>query len=145
MGKKLTLLTASRALVIVLLGVTLGFGELAIRSIHLLRDGIPFFETQAGGRVGSITFDQEVGWKAPEHDREMLVQKTRSGQLYPVRRSQTQYGFRQFGDLNSNQIKLIVIGDSFHLPTQPTSPAVRAYPTTSIGSRSNNTTHAATR
>lgn len=123
----------------------LGLGELAIRSIHLLRDGIPFFETQAGGRVGSITLDQELGWKTPEHHWETLVQKTKSGQLYPVRRSQTQYGFRQFGALNSNRLKVLVIGDSFHSPTQPTSPAVRAYPTTSIGSRSNSTTHAATR
>ena len=113
MGKKLTLITASGALVIVLMGVILGLGELAIRSIHLLRDGIPFFESQAGGRVGSITLDQELGWKATEHYREALVEKTKGGQLYPVRRSQSQYGFRQFGDLNSNRLKMLVIGDSF--------------------------------
>lgn len=113
MGKKLTLITASGALVIVLMGVILGLGELAIRSIHLLRDGIPFFESQAGGRVGSITLDQELGWKATEYYRETLVEKTKGGQLYPVRRSQSQYGFRQFGDLNSNRLKMLVIGDSF--------------------------------
>jgi hypothetical protein len=123
MGKKLTLITASGALVIVLMGVILGLGELAIRSVHLLRDGIPFFESQVGGRVGPIALDQELGWKATEHYREALVEKTKSGQLYPVRRSQTRYGFRQFGDLNSNRLKMLVIGDSFHSPTQPTPPA----------------------
>ena len=113
MGKKSTMVVASGALVIVLMGVILGLGELAIRSIHLLRDGIPFFESNAGGRVGSITLDQELGWKATEHYREALVEKTKGGQLYPVRRSQTRYGFRQFGDLNSNRLKMLVIGDSF--------------------------------
>ncbi|MCI1279032.1 MAG: hypothetical protein LKG23_08630 [Nitrospira sp.] len=123
MSKKLTLITDSGALVVELTGVRLSLGELAIRTIHLLGDGIPFFESQAGRRVGSIIVDQELGWKATEHYRETLVAKTNGGQLYPVRRSQTQYGFRQFGDLNSNRLKVLVIGDSFHSPTQPTPPA----------------------
>ena len=98
---------------LVLIALLLGLGELVIRSVHLLRDGIPFFESNAGGRIGPITLDQDLGWKATEHYQEALVEKTQQGILYPVRRSQTQYGFRQFGDLKSNRLKMLVIGDSF--------------------------------
>jgi len=98
---------------LVLMALLLGLGELVIRSVHLLRDGIPFFESNAGGRIGPITLDQDLGWKATEHYQEALVEKTQQGTLYPVRRSQTQYGFRQFGDLKSNRLKMLVIGDSF--------------------------------
>ena len=93
--------------------LALSMGELAIRSVHLIRDGIPFFESSAGGRVGPITLDQDLGWKATEHYKEALVEKTKGGRLYPVHRSQTRYGFRQFGDLGTTRLKVLVIGDSF--------------------------------
>lgn len=104
------------ALGIVMLGcaaVMLAIGELTIRSIHLLRDGIPFFESVAGGKVGPITLDEELGWRATEYYQETLVEKTKGGRPYPVRRSQKQYGFRQFGDLESKKLRLLVVGDSF--------------------------------
>ena len=88
-------------------------GEVAIRSVHLLRDDIPFFESPAGGKVGPITLDSELGWKATEHYQEVLVEKTKKGVPYEVRRSQKQYGFRRFGDVQSRKPKLLVIGDSF--------------------------------
>ena len=93
--------------------IMLGLGELTIRSIHLLRDGIPFFESVDGGRIGPISLDQELGWKATEHYQETLIERTNAGRPYSVRRSQKQYGFRQFGDLDSKKMRLLVIGDSF--------------------------------
>ena len=113
MKKKVAMVAASGALVVILMALLLGLGELVIRSVHLIRDGIPFFESNAGGRIGPITLDQDLGWKATEHYQEKLVEKTKDGTLYPVRRSQTQYGFRQFGDVNSSRLKMFVIGDSF--------------------------------
>ena len=88
-------------------------GEIAIRSVHLLRDGIPFFERVTGGRVGPITLDSELGWRATEYYEEALVERTKRGLPYAVKRSQKQYGFRRFGDPNSTKVKMLVIGDSF--------------------------------
>lgn len=96
----------------------LDVGELTFRSVHLLRDGIPFFESVAGGRVEPITLDEELGWRATEHYQETLVLKTKAGTPYSVRRSQTQYGFRQFGDPSSSRLRMLVIGDSFTRATQ---------------------------
>ncbi len=98
---------------LLLMVLLLALGEVVIRSVHLLRDGIPFFESNAGGRVGPITLDADLGWKATEHYQEALVEKTFRGTLYQVRRSQTQYGFRRFGDVNSRRLKILVVGDSF--------------------------------
>ncbi len=113
MGKKFAMIAASGAAILILIGFLLGLGEVIIRSVHLLRDGIPFFESNAGGRIGPITLDQDLGWKATEHYQEALVEKTKNGTLYQVRRSQTQYGFRSFGDVTSRRPKVLVIGDSF--------------------------------
>ena len=113
MSKKVAMVTASGVLLLLLMALLLALGEVAIRSVHLLRDGIPFFESSAGGRVGSITLDPDLGWKATEHYQESLVEKTYKGTLYQVRRSQTQYGFRRYGDVNARRLKLLVIGDSF--------------------------------
>jgi len=113
LGKTFAMIAASGAVILILIGLLLGLGEVIIRSVHLIRDGIPFFESNAGGRIGPITLDPELGWKATEHYQEALVEKTKNGTLYQVRRSQTQYGFRSFGDVASRRLKLLVIGDSF--------------------------------
>jgi lysophospholipase L1-like esterase len=107
------MVVASGTIMVALATLAFGIGEVAIRTIHLLRDGIPFFESTAGGRVGPITLDPELGWRATEHYEESLVETTKAGKPYTVRRSQKQYGFRQFGDPGSSRTKLLVIGDSF--------------------------------
>ena len=94
-------------------GVNLWYWRNAVRPAHLLRDGIPSFESGAGGRVGRIILDQELGWRATEHYAEVLVEKTKEGIPYSVRRSQKQCGFHQFGDQSSIKLKILVIGDSF--------------------------------
>ena len=113
MIKKATMVAASSGVTLAFAALVLGVGEIAIRSVHLLRDGIPFFESVTGGRVGPITLDPELGWRATEYYEEALVEKTQKGVPYSVRRSQKQYGFRQFGDPSSTKIKMLVIGDSF--------------------------------
>jgi hypothetical protein len=92
--------------------VSLCIGEVAIRAIHLMRDGIPFFE-QTAGRVGPIRLDNELGWRATENYEETLTKLTKGGKPYIVHRSQRQHGFRHFGDPKSPKPKLLVIGDSY--------------------------------
>jgi hypothetical protein len=113
MARRFAMVGAFGVATVVSAAIMLGLGELTIRSIHLLRDGIPFFESVDGGRIGPISLDQELGWKATEHYQETLVERTNAGRPYSVRRSQKQYGFRQFGDLDSKKMRLLVIGDSF--------------------------------
>ena len=43
MFKKSMMVTATIGMTLVAAGLILGIGEIAIRSVHLLRDGIPFF------------------------------------------------------------------------------------------------------
>ncbi len=85
---------------------------MAIRAVHLLRDGIPFSETTEG-KIGPITLDPDLGWRATENYQERLTETTRGGTRYDVYRSQKRHGFRQFGNLQSPKPKLLVIGDSF--------------------------------
>lgn len=113
MANRLAMIVGVTIVTLVSSAVLLVMGELTIRCIHLLRDGIPFLETTAGGRIGSISLDEELGWRATEHYQDTSVEKTKAGRSYSVRRSQKQYGFRQFGNLDSKKIKLLVIGDSF--------------------------------
>jgi hypothetical protein len=84
----------------------------AIRGIHLLRDGIPFLETTEG-RIGSITLDADLGWRATENYEERITETGLGGLRYQVHRSQKRHGFRQFGNLQSPRPKLLVIGDSY--------------------------------
>lgn len=86
-------------------------GELAIRAVHLLRDDIPFFESPA--RIGPITMDSKLGWRATEHYGQDLEEHTLRGQPYHVHRTQGLLGFRTYGDLRSTKPKMLVIGDSF--------------------------------
>jgi hypothetical protein len=109
---KPVLISASVAVVALLAIVSLCVGEVAIRVVHLVRDGIPFFE-KTSGRVGALKLDPELGWRATEDYEETLTGWTKGGKSYPVHRSQRQHGFRLFGALNSPRPKLLIIGDSF--------------------------------
>jgi lysophospholipase L1-like esterase len=113
MFKRVMMTLAAGVVMLTCVAFMLVVGEIAIRSVHLLRDGIPFFESPTDGKIGPITLDQELGWRATEYYGEALVERTERGRPYPVRRSQKQYGFRRFGNLDSNKPKILVIGDSF--------------------------------
>ena len=106
------MVVASGIITAALFALSLFIGEVALRAVHLMRDGIPFFESPAG-RIGPIMLDQELGWRATADYEESLTQRTKGGVSYTVHRSQHKYGFRQFGNLQANKPKLLVIGDSF--------------------------------
>lgn len=111
-SKRPILIFASSAVAAFSILFSLCIGELAIRAIHLMRDGIPFFERTAG-RIGPIQLDPELGWRATENYEESLTRVTKHGKTYSIHRSQRRHGFRHFGDPRSPKPKLLVIGDSY--------------------------------
>lgn len=97
---------------LITIGVALVVGELTIRVIHLMRDGIPFSETPSG-RVGPIVLDPRVGWRATDWYAHDLQETTAKGEAYSVHLSQGRNGFRQYGNTRRQTERLLVIGDSF--------------------------------
>ena len=89
--------------------LSLALGELTIRAIHVLRDGIPFSEAPSG-RVGAIVLDPGLGWRATAHYEQDLFDTTHRGVVYRVHRSQGQQGFRSYGDVQARRPRLLVIG-----------------------------------
>jgi hypothetical protein len=112
MAMRKLLLAASILSVLLLLVAGLVIGEVAIRTVHLVRDGIPFMETPSG-RVGAIVLDPRLGWRATDWYMQDLVETTAGGAIYPIHRSQGAHGFRQYGNVQTREAKLLVIGDSF--------------------------------
>ena len=105
-------LAASTLIVAVSLVASFLLGELAIRTVHFLRDDIPFTETPSG-RVGAIVLDPRLGWRATDWYAQDLIETTARGAVYTVHRSQGSHGFRQYGNVQSRKPKLLIIGDSF--------------------------------
>ena len=68
--------------------LSLALGELTIRAIHVLRDGIPFSEAPSG-RVGAIVLDPGLGWRATAHYEQDLFDTTHRGVVYRVRSPMT--------------------------------------------------------
>lgn len=112
MASRRVVIAASGFLTVATLLIAVGVGELVLRTIHLTRDGIPFFEAPSG-KVGAITFDPRVGWRATEGYERDLFETTQGGKVYRVHRSQKAHGFRAYGNVASRQPKLLVIGDSY--------------------------------
>lgn len=87
-------------------------GEVLIRTVHLLRDGIPFFENPSKG-VGPISLDPRLGWRATANYKQDLSESTsKDHRVYQVHRSQSMQGFRTYGNVATLKPKLLVIGDS---------------------------------
>ena len=107
--RALLLAVAGTSLLFILL---LGVGEVTIRLVHLLRDGIPLLESPSG-RVGPIVLDPRLGWRATDWYAQDLTERTSGGVVYAVHRSQGWHGFRQYGNVESRKPRLLVIGDSF--------------------------------
>ena len=124
------------------LGVTVSIiaafalGELTIRVVHLVRDGIPFTETPSG-RVGAIVLDPRLGWRATDWYAQDLTETTAEGVAYAVHRSQGAYGFRQYGDVRSAQTRFWSLGipSPKHQPSQMIRPITHSS-NSSWGSRS---------
>jgi hypothetical protein len=65
------------------------------------------------GRVGAIVLDPRLGWRATDWYTQDLVETTAGVAIYPVHRSQGAHGFRQYGNVQTREAKLLVIGDAF--------------------------------
>ncbi|HJU04297.1 MAG TPA: SGNH/GDSL hydrolase family protein [Nitrospiraceae bacterium] len=80
-----------------------------------VKAGVPFFEKSGAGmsHLSPITLDDELGWRATEQYREDAIVKTARGKTYEISRSQDEHGFRMFGDVHSQKMKILAIGDSF--------------------------------
>lgn len=60
-----------------------------------------------------IYLDEKIGWRSTEHFVYEATEKDASGKAYPVRYESGPYGFRVFGDLQTNKPKLLFLGDSY--------------------------------
>ncbi len=85
-------------------------GEVALRLWHLKKYG---FDRSGRIHAGHTIFDETLGWKAATDYREQVEGHTAGGQVYLINRSQNEWGFRLFGDLDSRRTKILVLGDSF--------------------------------
>jgi hypothetical protein len=61
----------------------------------------------------SVILDDDLGWRTAENYRYEGWVKDASGDKYWVSSTTNEYGFRQYGNMNSNHIKVMIIGDSF--------------------------------
>lgn len=61
----------------------------------------------------AIVFDRELGWRAAEGYRYTGERYGANGESYSVDIETNEKGFRRYGDVHSNQVKLFIIGDSY--------------------------------
>ena len=68
----------SGTIVLLLVAISLCFGEMVIQAVHLLRNDHPSVESMED-RTGLITSDPNFGGHATEHDGDVLTEITLSG------------------------------------------------------------------
>ena len=90
-------------------------GELAVRTWHLVRWDVAFFQgtPRTAGNLSPVALDPQLGWRATPNYRFDGERRNADGSSYAVRISQDQNGFRAFGDPDSHRPKVFVVGDSF--------------------------------
>jgi hypothetical protein len=90
-------------------------GELALRTWHLLRWEVSFFQgvPRNVGNLSPVALDPRLGWRATPDYRFEGERRNADGSSYSVRISQDKNGFRLFGTLDSGRPKVFVVGDSF--------------------------------
>ena len=91
-------------------------GEIGIRALHYFKYGTPFggsSHSLMGSSHSLMKYDETLGWRV-EADRDESYQSTDiTGAVYPVRYRTGQHGFRQFGNPDTSDLKILVVGDSF--------------------------------
>ena len=93
---------------------TLCVGEVAFRCYQRARWGIPLrAEVIRPSSSFPVVLDAQRGWRAVENFRSVTTQKNVDGSTYTRTLSQDKYGFRMFGDVHTQRMKIFVIGDSF--------------------------------
>ena len=82
---------ASGTIVLVLVTVSLCFGEMVVQAVHLLRSDYPSIESMKD-RAGLITSDPSFGRHATENDGGVLTEITISGTRHQIRRPHPSIG-----------------------------------------------------
>jgi lysophospholipase L1-like esterase len=100
------LLQAFLAVLTILFFVALG--ELSVRLFHYDRDSRPF-----PSYAWFIEFDPNLGWKPPANQRHIYPSKDVAGATHEVHYSTGPHGFRSYGNVNSSNTKIMIVGDSY--------------------------------
>lgn len=81
-------------------------GEIAIRTYHYFKYG--------GKSVGTITLDNDLGWRTTENVKFVQKKMDAGGNRYLIEYKTNKDGFRLFGNLKNNKKrKVMFVGDSF--------------------------------
>ncbi len=92
---------------------TLCAGEMAFRCYQRVRWGIPLrAEVIRPSPSFPVVLDAQRGWRAVENFHSVTTQKSVDGSTYTRTLSQNEYGFRMFGEVHTQRMKVLVIGDS---------------------------------
>ena len=86
-----TTILASCTVVLILITISLCFGEVLIQAVHLLRNDHPSVESMED-RAGLITSDPNFGGHATEHDGDVLTEITLSETRHRVHRPHPSIG-----------------------------------------------------
>lgn len=105
MFRKIILALCFWLLVIVLF---LTLGEATVRCYHYYKR-----TTQQTQIPGPMYLDEKVGWRNTPNYIYEWVNKDAGGEEYIIHYKAGRYGFRIFGDIDSNKLKMLFLGDSF--------------------------------
>jgi len=110
MVKKLINIITILSINLLLLIILIFFGELSLRLYYYYRYNINIFN---GANQGFIEKDDKRGWKIASNLKYNVKLKDATKNKYDVHVETDQYGFRSYGNLFSNKLKIFFIGDSF--------------------------------
>ena len=88
---------ASGTVILVLVTISLCFGEMVIQAVHLLSNDHLSVESMKN-KAGLITSGPNFGGHATEHDRDVLTETTLSGTRHRMHRSHPSIGLPQVRD-----------------------------------------------
>ncbi|MCP4651020.1 MAG: SGNH/GDSL hydrolase family protein [PVC group bacterium] len=101
-------------LVIITILILFLVGELSLRIYHTIKWDAPFLVKWGAPECMylPIKLSYELGWESRPNYTFSGVKKSSDGSIYNVDINFDSNGFRAFGDVHSNKIKVLVIGDS---------------------------------
>lgn len=85
-------------------------GEMTLRSYHYYKYKISILND---ANHGLLSKDDKLGWQMSKNLKYKVKEKDALNNVYNVNIETNEYGFKLFGNPQSNKIKLFFIGDSF--------------------------------
>jgi hypothetical protein len=95
---------------LLLLIIIFFIGEVSLRYYYYYKYNINIFN---GANESFIDKDDKRGWKIAKNLKYDIKAKDSTKNIYDVHVETDEYGFRSFGNLQSNKLKIFFIGDSF--------------------------------